>query len=144
MNNKKGSLILESAVSIFLLLVCICLSVKVVNYQMKMLKKEKTYEIMSMSLISVENEIKHNISFEELTWIFNDKKVIEMNYDNLFLENLLKYDLFDLMKKQSEDQCLKISLIYKDNDEIKINTMIKYDDYILEEDMIKTRWMDEI
>lgn len=144
MKNKKGSLILESTLSIFLLLVCISLSVKVVNYQMKMLKREKTYEIMSMSLLSVENEIKYNISFEELTWIFNDKKVIEINYDNLFLEELLKENLFDLKKKHSEDQWLKICLIYKDNDEIKINTMIKYDDCILKEDMIKTRWMDEI
>ena len=144
MKNRKGSLILESALSIFLLLVCISLSVNIVIYQMKILKKEKIYETMSMALISVESEIKNNVTFKELNNIFEYKKIVEINYDDLFLEDLLKNDLFDLEKKVSENHCLKISLIYKDDDEIKINTMIKYEDYVLEEDMIKTRWMDEI
>lgn len=138
---KKGNTLLETIVSLSVLLMGIVLiSTLILN-----LKKSQHYrnlrEEASRTSYAIESEIKYNYKKNELENIFSQTTIIELDFDENFLEKLLYVDLFSLPKgygiliemiNTSEDNIKEFKVLIRDIEGAILN----------ERKFYKNNWMD--
>lgn len=97
---KKGSTLIETLVSLAILL----LGIVLISNLTISLKKSRDYrsirEESNRISYAIESEIKYNYKKEELERIFSEVEIIELNFNENFLEQLLYEELFKLQKGQ--------------------------------------------
>ncbi|WP_066893095.1 prepilin-type cleavage/methylation domain-containing protein [Clostridium nigeriense] len=141
---KKGSTVVESIVSLSILLIALTLSVQISIISSKSIILRKNKEKANRVAYAIENEIKYNISFSDLKERLEQGNLSYKYTDNI-LEKLLDTSLFYLESGNG-------ILVKK----IRINsTEVNYEIYTLkieildsgggvltEREFIKSYWMD--
>ena len=142
---KKGSTVVESIVSLSILLIALTLSVQISIISSKSIILRKNKEKANRVAYAIENEIKYNISFSDLKERLEQGNLSYKYTDNI-LEKLLDTSLFYLESGNG-------ILVKK----IRINsTEVNYEIYTLkieildsgggvltEREFIKSYWMDK-
>lgn len=142
MSKKEGSILIELVVAIFLLLTSIMIVTVSCSNVIKSVKSRKSTTNMRESMDAICSEIKYNCCYESV--IENlDGKEIKLDYDEKFMEKLLYTDVFDL-NRSNNDNYVELKIEDKENAFVKINVLIKYDEEVIGESIIKAPWMDEI
>lgn len=138
---KKGNTLIETIVSLSILLIgLVLMSNLIIN-----LKKSHDYrnqrEEASRISYAIENEIKYNYKKEELENVFIRTNVIELMLTKNFLEKLLVTDLFNLPKGQG----IVIGISNSSDENIK-EFIISVKDVkgviLSERKFYKNKWMD--
>lgn len=154
---KKGILLIESMVGIFIILMSMCFFVK--SYELL----NESYAIINNNqnsksiLKALTKEIKYNISFDYINNKLNDRDIfIYTNYD--FLQKIYTNDFRELLNNEllSEEHLngeeylnnykniiIKISKVNNDG-YITVKIKIIRKECENEEEVVKASWMDEI
>ena len=140
---KKGSLLLELGVSIFVILIVITMAFSINKIILNSTKKKiNTYE-MGESIHSIINEVKYNIKYEYLKELLKDKE-LTFRYNNDFLKNIRTTNLLDMNVGKDSENIIKIEKILESKEEeyMELRITIKYEKSNIEGKVIKSYWMD--
>ena len=140
---KKGSLLLELGVSIFVILIVITMAFSINKIILNSTKKKiNTYE-MGESIHSIINEVKYNIKYEYLKELLKDKE-LTFRYNNDFLKNIRTTNLLDMNVGKGSENIIKIEKILESKEEeyMELRITIKYEKSNIEGKVIKSYWMD--
>ncbi len=140
---KKGSLLLELGVSIFVILIVITMAFSINKIILNSTKKKiNTYE-MGESIHSIINEVKYNIKYEYLKELLKDKE-LTFRYNNDFLKNIRTTNLLDMNVGKDSENIIKIEKILESKEEeyMELKITIKYKKSNIEGKVIKSYWMD--
>lgn len=140
---KKGSLLLELGVSIFVILIVITMAFSINKIILNSTKKKiNTYE-MEESIHSIINEVKYNIKYEYLKELLKDKE-LTFRYNNDFLKNIRTTNLLDMNVGKDSENIIKIEKILESKEEeyMELKITIKYKKSNIEGKVIKSYWMD--
>ena len=138
---KKGSTLVETIVSLAILLLGIALISNLIlslknSYSYRNLREEG-----NRITYSIESEIKYNYKKEELESIFLEVQVIELNFEEDFLEKLLDRELFDFPRGKG----IVIGMSSSSDNNIKEFTILIRDIkgvILSERKFYKNNWMD--
>ena len=138
---KKGSTLVETIVSLAILLLGIALISNLIlslknSYSYRNLREEG-----NRITYSIESEIKYNYKKEELESVFLEVQVIELNFEEDFLEKLLDKELFDFPRGKG----IVIGMSSSSDNNIKEFTILIRDIkgvILSERKFYKNNWMD--
>ena len=138
---KKGSTLVETIVSLAILL----LGIALISNLILSLKNSYSYrnfrEEGNRITYAIESEIKYNYKKEELESIFLEVQVIELNFEEDFLEKLLDKELFDFPRGKG----IVIGMSSSSDNNIKEFTILIRDIkgvILSERKFYKNNWMD--
>jgi hypothetical protein len=138
---KKGSTLVETIVSLAILLLGLALISNLILSLKNSHSYRKLREEASRITYAIESEIKYNYKKEELQSIFLDVEAIELNFEEDFLEELLAIDLFDFPRGHG----IVIGISNSSDDNIKEFTILIKDIkgvILSERKFYKNNWMD--
>ena len=136
-------MLIESMACIFIVLIIISISLNIgirlinsTNDRVKMVK-------MGEDMYAVCNELKYNISIDSIKQeLITGTK--SFDYNNDLIKKLEVSNIFLLNNKENEEEVLNIELLEINSAYLKIKVIIKSNGELLEEEIIKAEWMDEI
>ena len=138
---KKGSTLVENIVSLAVLL----LGVTLISNLILNLKSSHGYrklkEEANRITYAIESEIKYNYKIEELESIFLEVQVIELNFNEDFLPELLEEELFNFPRGEG----IAIRMSGSSDNNIKEFTILLRDIkgvVLSERKFYKNNWMD--
>ena len=130
---KKGVTLVETIVSLMILMVIITLFVTLVEDYTINLKARITKEKLSRLSYCIMNELKYNYTKEDILLLTDDNKIELKNYDEI-MEDLKYKNLFQL------DRGNGITILFNDtNENLEIKVSIYEDGFIEERDFVKWR-----
>ncbi|GAA0760344.1 type II secretion system protein [Clostridium sartagoforme] len=144
---KKGSTLVESivAIAILLLATTISLNIGIIGTNSKKIRDKKN--VANRVAYAIENEIKYNTTFKNLTKSFKDNKISYIYSDNT-LEELVNTSILDLEIGEGIE-IEKVKEILTSEDEnmpvMELKVKIKDDDggILCERKFIKSYWMEK-
>ncbi|MDD6795282.1 MAG: hypothetical protein PUE01_07745 [Clostridiaceae bacterium] len=145
----SGSILVECSIGIFILIICIIVSLQFLKKLIYAEEKRNSSILMNESMYALSEEIKYNYSFEEVK-NFIKNKAVTLKYDDRFMESVMdNSDLNSFQKTYKDDEYIKITLCENDIDIEKedyfiLNFEIKYKDMIKTRKVVKGKWMDYI
>ena len=136
-------MLIESMACIFIVLIIISISLNIgirlinsTNDRVKMVK-------MGEDMYAICNELKYNISIDSIKQqLITGTK--SFDYNNDLIKKLEVSNIFLLNNKENEEEVLNIELLEINSAYLKIKVIIKSNGELLEEEIIKAEWMDEI
>ena len=140
---KQGSILIEviAAVMILTLTTTFIISTSIQN--LDILKERILLEEVNRSVYNLTNELKYNISKEEIEELLKDDK-IGFKYDSNFSKRLFDENV----KKLERGNDIEVSKIGVNNVGLKIkikaNIKIEKSEVSIENEFTKSWWMDEI
>lgn len=146
---KKGSSLIESIVSLFIILICASLLNNIVISSNKSINYRNEKNNSDNISYAIENEIKYNLSFEEIESVLDNNKEVSFNYTKDIMNKLIYTKLTDLEKGNKDRIVIKKISDNKPIDDnyykfrvCKYNIKIYKDErVIIERDVIKSYWM---
>lgn len=144
-SKKEGSLVLEVAVSLFILALVIIVAASIDRLIILDKKdKNKDYKIQQ-SFYSVVTEVKYNVNYKLLKDSLKDNKLI-LDYDDEFLEKLTTTNLLDMTKEKDSKGTVKILKISECDEEeyMELKIIINSGKNNIEGKVIKAYWMDYV
>lgn len=139
---KKGSILIEDVISLFLILIFITASLFVFRSTIESINKRNILSNMNRSIYSVESEIRYNKTFNEIEDKLKDD--FYLDYNNDFLKNIKDKDIFKMDEDFHNDKYLMLKIIDKGNTFLKINIIINFKGNYIEREFYKDIWMDEV
>lgn len=144
---KKGSTLVESIVALAILLIAttISLNIGIIGTNSKKIRDKKN--VANRVAYAIENEIKYNTTFKNLTKSFKDNKISYIYSDNT-LEELVNTSILDLEIGEGIE-IEKVKEILTSEDEnmpvMELKVKIKDDDggILCERKFIKSYWMEK-
>lgn len=140
---KKGSTLIESIVSLFIILIAASLLNTIVISTSKSIKYRNEENQGDSIAYAIENEIKYNITFDDLQKILNDNGEVSFKYTEDIMNKLL-YTPLSFLEKGNTDKIL-IKKLDDNNKTFRVcryNIKIYKDErLILSRDVIKSYWM---
>lgn len=146
---ESGSILIECSIGIFILIICISMSLQFLKKIISTEEKRNSSVLMNESMYALSEEIKYNFSFNEVKKYLKDNVII-LKYDDNFMEKLMDIkDLNGLEKSYNNREYLKITLSQDDvdkekNDYIILNFEVNYKNMIKHRKVIKGKWMDYV
>lgn len=140
---KKGSILLEAIGAITIVLIALMLSCRICITMSKTIDKEKQTYRNKESLNAICNEIKYNITYEELLTALKDNCRL-IKYEDNFLNILMDKKLLDFSSVNVKGNRVKIELLDEDDCSLEIKITIYYNNQVFEEEVEKGRWMDYV
>lgn len=131
---KKGVTLIETIVSLMILMVIITLFVTLVKDYNINLRTRITKEKLSRLSYCIMNELKYNCTKEDIILQSNVNKIELKNYDNI-LEDLKYKSLFELDRGNG----ITISFNNNENGRLEIKVSIYEDSFTEEREFIKWR-----
>lgn len=141
---KKGSTIIESVISLAIILIIISLSVQIVSITINSIALRKNKEKGNRIAYAIENEIKYNFTISELEEIFNSGN-LSLKYSDNIIELLSKKSLLLIergneiiitkVKDESTEENYKIYVF-------RIQILNPRGGILTEREFIKSYWMD--
>jgi len=142
-------------ISIFILVLLISVALNISSRLINSVKERKERMNMEESMYSICSELRYNVSLArikekliERTIDLNGTKLkekfITLDYDETTLNELLNEDIFSLELASDNEESFKIMIIEEGTEFIKLKITIKYKGEILEQEIIKATWMDEV
>lgn len=120
---KKGSTLVETIVSLAVLLLGVALISNLILNLKSSHGYRKLKEEANRITYAIESELKYNYKKEELENIFLEVQVIELNFEEDFLEKLLDKELFDFprgkgvvigMSSSSDNNIKEFTILIRD------------------------------
>ncbi|MBE6052018.1 MAG: hypothetical protein E7214_15575 [Clostridium sp.] len=144
-SNKKGSLILEVAVSICIVLLIITIGVSIDKLIVVNGKNKNKFYTMEESLYSIISEIKYNVNYKELKDLLEDKE-LSFKYNDEFLKKLTSTNLLDMTKEKEDEGTVKIIKLSESEEEeyMELKIIIEAGKNTIEGKVIKSYWMDYV
>ncbi|MGG7212118.1 type II secretion system protein [Clostridium nigeriense] len=141
---KKGNTLVESIISLSIILIALTLSIQIIAITSKSINLRRNKEKANRVAYAIENEIKYNISFTNLKDVFN-KGNLFLKYNDDILESLLTTPLTDL--ESGNNIIIEKVMDNSIEEDYKISTFkIKIFDLkggiLAEREFIKSYWMD--
>ena len=102
---KKGSTLIESIVSLFIILIAASLLNTIVISTSKSIKYRNEENQGDSIAYAIENEIKYNITFDDLQKILNDNGEVSFKYTEDIMNKLL-YTPLSFLEKGNTDKIL--------------------------------------
>ncbi len=109
----------------------------------KTIDKEKQTYRNKESLNAICNEIKYNITYEELLTALKDNCRL-IKYEDNFLNMLMDKKLLDFSSVNLKGNRVKIELLDEDDCSLEIKITIYYNNQVFEEEVEKGCWMDYV
>ena len=141
---KKGSTLIESVMSMALLLMALTLSTQIFSISSKSILSRRNKEKANRVSYAIENEIKYNIRFEDIKKVLINNK-LSLKYKEDILESLLTNSLLSLERGDTIIIEKKIDISVEDNYEISTFKISIYDSNggrLNEREFIKSYWME--
>lgn len=138
---KKGSTLVETIVSLGVLLIGVTLISNLILNLKSSHSYRKLKEEANRITYAIESEIKYNYKKEELEGVFLEAQVIELNFEEDFLEKLLDKELFDFPRGKG----IVIGMSSSSDNNIKEFTILIRDIkgvILSERKFYKNNWMD--
>ncbi|MGG7143666.1 type II secretion system protein [Clostridium nigeriense] len=141
---KKGNTLVEAIISLSIILIALSISVQIIAITSKSINLRRNKEKANRVAYAIENEMKYNVSFDNLKDVF-DKGNLYLKYKDDIIESLLTTPLTDL---ESGNNIIIEKVIDNYIEEgYKISTFkIKILDLeggiLAEREFIKSYWMD--
>lgn len=143
MHRKRGSVLLETMAAIFILSVCIIVSLNSIIQQIKCSDSEDKNSRDNYSMKAVCSEIKYNVTYDTiLSLLISGSKSIK--YSNDFNSKIINIDLTAFESYESEEEKILITKTFENEEYLKLKITIQNDGNKIEQEIIKARWMDEI
>ena len=139
---KKGSILIEDCISLFLFLIFITTSLFIFRSLLKTINKRKVLSDINRSIYALESEIRYNESFNEIEERL--KKDFCIKYNNEFLKNMEGKDIFHMDNNYKNNEYLKLKIKEKGKTYMKIKVIIKFQNNYIEKEFYKGIWMDEV
>lgn len=141
---KKGSTLIESIMSISLLLVALTITLQISYLSYKSIKLRKDKEEANRIGYAIENEIKYNTSFSEIKDKFKNNN-LSLEYKNNILDELLDKSLLSIEK--GDDIVIEKIKDYSKEEKYEVSafkvTIYNSSGGILNErEFIKSYWME--
>ncbi|MGG7058671.1 type II secretion system protein [Clostridium tertium] len=141
---KKGNTLVESIISLSIILIALTLSIQIIAITSKSINLRRNKEKANRVAYALENEIKYNISFTNLKGAFNRGNLF-LKYNDDILESLLTTPLTDL--ESGNNIIIEKVIDNSIEEDYKISTFkIKIFDLkggiLAEREFIKSYWMD--
>ena len=146
---RKGSTLIESIISLFIVLISVSLLNSIVISANKSIKYRNEKNKADNISYAIENEIKYNLTFEEIENIFDNNNEVEFKYTTDIIQKLC-YTSLNSLERGNEDKIIikKIS-DNKANSNVENNFRIcqynikvyKNESVIMERNVIKSYWM---
>ena len=138
LKKKKAVTMLEAIVSIFIIFIMFSVVVKLVQHNNKMLEKREDIEQGHRVVYCIMQEIKYNISFNDVKELYNNELLKYKNYNELLSDlrsSSLNYidigeDIIVDIEEFNDSLNILISL-YDDNSNL-----------VVEREFLKYKWMD--
>ena len=141
---RKGSTLIESIISLFIVLIAVSLLNSIVISTHKSIKYRNQKNKIDNISYAIENEIKYNLTFEEIENIFDNNKEVSFKYTEDIMSKLLYTKLISL-ERGSEDQIIIKKINDNNSESFRIcNYTIKIykgEKVLLERNVIKSYWM---
>ena len=141
---KKGNTLIESIISLFIVLIAVSLLNSIVISTHKSIKYRNQKNKIDNISYAIENEIKYNLTFEEIENIFDNNKEVSFKYTEDIMSKLLYTKLISL-ERGSEDKIIIKKINDNNSESFRIcNYTIKIykgEKVLLERNVIKSYWM---
>lgn len=141
---KKGSTIIESVISLAIILITIALSFQIASIAINSIALRKNKEKGNRIAYAIENEIKYNFTISELETIFNNSN-LSLKYSDNIIELLSEKSLLLIergneiiitkVKDESTEENYKIYVF-------RIQILNPRGGVLTEREFIKSYWMD--
>lgn len=141
--NKRGSILIELIISINIVLIAGIIMLSFVSSLLSSYNNREIVEMMNRDIYSISCEIKYNNDFDKLNERIA-KEEYYIKYDKNFISRLSEDDIFSLERGKNNIGYVKLKIINNQDNIIKLNIQIKFKDKVIEEEIEKARWMDEI
>ena len=143
MVKKKGSILIETVGAVFILVVCIQISLKVSISLYKSIDIRNSSILLREGLNAVCSDIKYNVRFEEISKLLQNGEY-EMLYDEKFNEKISEINLNEMATSNGSSNYIRIQVIDTSKEQMKINVKGKYKGAEMEQTINKAPWMDEV
>lgn len=142
MKKRRGSILIECIVSIFIITILFGVFVKMNKLDLKSFNVREASRENNIILNNIINEVKFNISINEIDKIFNNFG--ESVFIDLYSVDRLKDEsILSLISSSHNNEFIKISKEYKNDIEIKmVVSLIIEEDVFLETEIVKEYWME--
>lgn len=146
---RKGSILIEVIISIMILLIVTASIINVNIGSNRAIKSRILNQYVNNYLEILSNEIKYNLSRDDIENLFSDKDQLYIRYDNDYVSNIINENIISLIEDSSiaEDKVILKKLKQDDkNIEFELNADIKIGeiDASCNKKFEKSWWMDEI
>lgn len=141
---KEGSILIEVIASVCIITIVITVFVQAYISSINNLRTRMLEEELNMCIYSLSNEIKFNLSYDDIEKILGDKNEVGFKYDEDFLRRLTQYSIDDL--ERGYDIKILMQNCSSDKAEFQIEACISKNDNKIEKKYVfkKSWWMDEI
>ena len=129
---KKGVTLIETIVSLMILMLVVTLFLTIVKEYNTNLHARKVKERLSRLSYCIMNELKYNCTKENIISQSSNNKIQLKNYDDI-LDDLKYKSLFELEKGDG------ITVLFNNNEALEINVTIYEDGFTEERNFIKWR-----
>ena len=143
MIKRQGSILVETVIALFVLLICSQISLKISIDMYKSVSIRKSTILLREGLNSVCSDIKYNVAFDDINSILQSAQY-QILYDDKFNEKMLENKLLDMDISNDDENYIRIGIIDYKEGQLKINVIGKYKGVEMEQIINKAPWMDEV
>lgn len=141
---KKGNTLIESIISLFIVLISVSLLNSIVISTNKSIEYRNEKNNIDNISYAIENEMKYNLTFEEIDNIFDNNNEVSFKYTEDIMSKLLYTNLISL-ERGNEDKIIIKKINDNNSESFRIcNYNIKIykgGKVLLERNVIKSYWM---
>ena len=139
---REGSFMIETAAAVMMAVTCITIGMSVYISSINTYKERILAEDLKLALYNTENEIKYNLSYDEIKEFFGEEKEILLEYNEDYNKKLIASRLNDMEKGNN----ITITVLDNEFKEFSLKGKIDYKDKSIEEcrNFSKSWWMNEI
>ena len=141
---KKGSTLIESIVSLFIVLISVGLLNSIVICTKQSIKYRNEKNNVDNIGYAIENEIKYNLTFKEIENLLDTNKEVSFNYEEDTINKLTYMKLVSL-DRGNKDKIVIKKVLDNNNEKLRVCSynikIYKNGEVILERDAIKSYWM---
>ncbi|WP_024615021.1 hypothetical protein [Clostridium sp. Ade.TY] len=142
MKKRRGSILIECIVSIFIITILFGVFVKMNKLDLKSFNVREASRENNIILNNIINEVKFNTSINEIDKIF-DSFGESVFIDLYSVDRLKDESILSLISSSHNNEFIKISKEYKNDIEIKmVVSLIIEEDVFLETEILKEYWME--
>lgn len=138
---KKGSLIIEVVVSLWIVMIIILISTNICVELVSNIEEREREEYINRVFYCIKSDIRYGNDFERIKEKLDEKYIVEFQDD--IINSLKKNSILDISDLNGGNKII-LSVIYIENNELLIEITLLYKGIEYKEYVSKSKWMDEL
>lgn len=138
---KKGSLIIEVVVSLWIVMIIILISTNICVELVSNIEEREREEYINRVFYCIKSDIRYGNDFERIKEKLDKKYIVEFQDD--IINSLKKNSILDISDLNGGNKII-LSVIYIENNELLIEITLLYKGIEYKEYVSKSKWMDEL